>query len=122
MSVLRIAIAAVICITLAASPALAGNLLQRVPKDGLLQVFDACSPQRARQVLASNDMIFIAEVPRTAANYRFVVHYKRDDFGVTVRTSDCAPDVVEYARRAHPWCEYLPGLVSQCPQQDLLAN
>lgn len=122
MSVLRFAISTAIAITLAGSPAMAGNLLQRVPKQALLQTFDACSPARARQVLANNDMVFIAEVPRTESKYRFVVHYKGDDFGVTVRTNDCALDVVEYARRARPWCEYLPGLVSQCPQPILMAN
>jgi hypothetical protein len=105
----------------AAAPVLAGPFdIVKIPKKGIFVQADGCAHQKALDYLASNDMKLVAEVPRTDALYRFVVDFKRDLFAVTISTNNCRLDIVDYARAIEPYCAYIPGLVSSCPNQQLL--
>ncbi|HZY68745.1 MAG TPA: hypothetical protein VFE52_09165 [Devosia sp.] len=105
-----------------ALPAAAGPFdAVRAPLKGSMAQADKCGYDRALDVLAEREMRVIAEVPRTDAQYRFVVAWKSDSFAVTVRTTDCRLDVVDYADRVRPYCDHLPGVASSCPRSDVRA-
>ena len=105
----------------AASPGFAGPFdTVRGQLKGILAPADNCPHEKALAVLESNRMTLIAEVPRTKALHRFVVDFKEDLFAVTVATTNCRVDVVNYARAIEPYCAYVPGLISSCPNTQLL--
>ena len=107
----------------AAAPALAGPFdIARIPKRGVLIQADACPHQQALDILDGNQMSVVAEVPRTDALYRFVVDWKSDLFAVTVGTGNCRIDVVNYARAIKPYCDYVPGVMSSCRMDNMLAQ
>jgi hypothetical protein len=111
-------------LVVAAAPALAGDFgAVLAPRNGLvLERADACAHQQALDLLGRADMRLVAEVPRTKALYRFVVDWKSDLFAVTIAASNCHLDVVDYARRIKPYCNYVPGLISSCPLDEMLAQ
>ena len=99
----------------ASAPAFAGNFdIARVPLKGLLVQADSCAHQSALDLLDRSQMVLVAEVPRTDGLYRFVVDWKSDLFAVTIGTSDCRLDVVNYARAIQPYCDYIPGVMTSC--------
>jgi hypothetical protein len=105
----------------AAAPGLAGPFdTVLVPNKGIFVQADKCAHEKALAILDSNRMTLVAEVPRTKALYRFVVDFKEDLFAVTIGTSNCRLDVVNYARAIEPYCAYVPGLISSCPNTQLL--
>lgn len=122
MNVLRLT-SSLVFLLAAVAPAMAGSFdLARIPKKGILVQADGCAHQRALDLLASADMKLVAEVPRTNALYRFVVDWKSDLFAVTIETANCRLDVVNYARAIKPYCSYIPGLMSACPFDEMLAQ
>jgi hypothetical protein len=107
----------------AAAPALAGNFgIARIPLNGVLAPADNCPHAQAVGILERNAMTVVATVPDTSTLHRYVVDFKSDLFAVTVGRSDCRIDIVDYAERIHPYCAYIPGLVSSCRVVDSLAQ
>jgi len=105
----------------AGAPAFAGHFdLARIPKHGVLVQADACQHQHALDILDRAQMTFVAEVPRTEGLYRFVVDWKSDLFAVTVGTTDCRLEVVNYARAIQPYCNYVPGVMTSCRVDEFL--
>ncbi|MEO6012012.1 MAG: hypothetical protein ABIQ30_00290 [Devosia sp.] len=122
MSLFRTALTSFALIALTAPTFAGGLIIDKAPNKGVFKQSDTCALSRARTVLGNNDMMVLADVPRTNANYRFVVDWKRQMFAVNVRVSDCAIDVVDYAQRVHPYCEYIPGILANCGQELQLAQ
>ena len=104
----------------AAAPALADPFdAFRGPLKGILAPADNCPHEKALAILDRYRMTLVAEVPRTDALYRFVVDWKSDQYAVTVGTSNCKLNVVDYARAVEPYCNYLPGVMSSCQNLQL---
>jgi hypothetical protein len=107
----------------ATAPAMAGGFtINKVPLNGVLAPADGCPYERAVTVLTNNAMQIVANVPRVNALHRFVVDWKSDLFAVTVSANNCRIDVVDYAKRILPYCDYIPGVMSSCPRNDVLAQ
>ena len=100
----------------AVGPAFAGGFtIDRAQVTAVLAPAEACGYDRARAALKNNDMVLLADVPRTPAAYRFIVKWKGDVWGANVYTANCKIDEVYRPAAQHPWCEYMPGVRIQCP-------
>ncbi len=100
----------------ASAPAIAGGFtVDRAPLANQLAPSENCGYDRARAAIKNFGMTFLADVPRTATAYRFIVHWKSDNWGATVATNDCRINEIPKPAKQHPWCEYMPGIKLQCP-------
>jgi hypothetical protein len=107
----------------ATAPAMAGGFtIEKIPLKGVLAPADGCPYERAVTVLTNNAMQVVANLPRVGALHRFVVDWKSDLFAVTASANDCRINVVDYAKRIRPYCDYIPGLMSSCPHDEQLAQ
>ena len=99
-----------------ASPAMAGGF-GSIPgqTSGRMAPPEACSYDKARARLTSGQMAYIADVPRTASAYRFVVKWKGEIDGASVSVFNCDVDIAFKAAQRQPWCAYMPGDKAQCP-------
>jgi hypothetical protein len=107
---------ATLLLAAATGPAVAGGItIDRAPLANTLAPAENCGYDRARTVLQNDGMTVLADVPRTATAYRFIVHWKGEDWGASVQTDSCKIEPVPKPALRHPWCEYMPGIRLQCP-------
>ena len=113
---LRLAAVAALLIAFAV-PAFAGATvpLDRAPQANTLAPAENCPYDKARAILQNNQMAFIADVPRTATAYLFIVKWKGEVDGASVNVFNCHVDITRGVAKRRPWCAYLPGPKLSCP-------